>query len=309
MNVHLKQTELWYSPTLYGYITDTYKYMYIIHCIHVAYTYCCNITAACIVGEPCFPHALYLWNRSALSLLINAIIYLPQRWLHASSARRPTIRVVCLNPDRCRAVASQQNGARLQWIPWYGVDTRVVNWISDQWHALDTMQKGIRLNESQLLYLAGKARQESLLRGYLHKKSADTGKWQQRFFVLYQNLLFYFESDGCVRPSGVALLEGCYCERLVTATPTSAAKSTKDEKQVGLPVESADSWTLSQANRKYQLIFICIHYRLLESWCLSLACSLAVSGLDFSRGSAVVIHTHACIYMWMTLAISVQSNR
>ncbi|ELT93796.1 hypothetical protein CAPTEDRAFT_169570 [Capitella teleta] len=93
------------------------------------------------------------------------------------------------------------------------------------------MQKGIRLNESQLLYLAGKARQDSLLRGYLHKKSADTGKWQQRFFVLYQNLLFYFESDGCVRPSGVALLEGCYCERLVTATPTSAAKSTKDEKQ------------------------------------------------------------------------------
>lgn len=94
------------------------------------------------------------------------------------------------------------------------------------------MQKGIRLNESQLVYLASKARQESLLRGYLHKKSADTGKWQLRYFALYQNLLFYYESDTCVRPSGVALLEGCYCERLVTPTQSSAAKGSKDEKQV-----------------------------------------------------------------------------
>lgn len=95
------------------------------------------------------------------------------------------------------------------------------------------MQKGIRLNESQLLYLANKARAESTLNGYLHKKSADTGKWQLRYFALYQNLLFYYENDNTVRPSGVALLEGCYCERLVTPTTSANVKPGKElDKQV-----------------------------------------------------------------------------
>lgn len=77
------------------------------------------------------------------------------------------------------------------------------------------MQKGIRINESQLLYLASKARVESTLNGHLYKKSADTGKWQLRWFALYQNLLFYYENDTCPKPSGIALLEGCYCERVI----------------------------------------------------------------------------------------------
>ena len=42
------------------------------------------------------------------------------------------------------------------------------------------MQKGIRINESQLLYLASKGRAENTVSGYLHKKSNDTGKWQLR---------------------------------------------------------------------------------------------------------------------------------
>ncbi|CAG7820759.1 unnamed protein product, partial [Allacma fusca] len=29
------------------------------------------------------------------------------------------------------------------------------------------------------------------------------------------NLLFYFEAEGGIRPSGVIFLEGCYCERLI----------------------------------------------------------------------------------------------
>ena len=92
------------------------------------------------------------------------------------------------------------------------------------------MQKTIRINENQLLYLANKARlEENKRHGYLHKKSADTGKWQLRWFTLYQNLLFYYENDQAIRPSGVALLEGCYCERYVTAS----AKGKENDKQVG----------------------------------------------------------------------------
>lgn len=91
------------------------------------------------------------------------------------------------------------------------------------------MQKAIRFNENQLLYLANKSRQENTMAGFLHKKSSDTGKWQLRYFILYQNLLLYFENDQSVRPSGVALLEGSYCERVLTP---AAVKGKDTEKQV-----------------------------------------------------------------------------
>lgn len=91
------------------------------------------------------------------------------------------------------------------------------------------MQKNIRINENQLLYLVGKARRENSMASYLYKRSSDTGKWQQRYFVLYQNLLFYFENDTVTRPSGVALLEGSYCERLITPL-----KGKESEKQVSV---------------------------------------------------------------------------
>jgi hypothetical protein len=89
------------------------------------------------------------------------------------------------------------------------------------------MQKTIRINESQLLHLASKARAENTIHGYLHKKSADSGKWQGRWFALYQNLLFYYENDNSQRPSGVALLEGCYCERLITPATVKGKESEK----------------------------------------------------------------------------------
>ncbi|KAL8614614.1 hypothetical protein ACOMHN_003347 [Nucella lapillus] len=93
---------------------------------------------------------------------------------------------------------------------------------------LASMQKGIRFNDSQLLYLAGKAKQENTICGFLYKKSSDLGKWQMRWFLLYQNLLMYFESDTASRPSGVALLEGSYCDRAITP---AVIKGREAEKQ------------------------------------------------------------------------------
>jgi hypothetical protein len=94
------------------------------------------------------------------------------------------------------------------------------------------MQKTIRINEPQLLYLSSKARVENTLSGTLWKRSTDIGKWQQRWFALYQNLLFYYECDTSPRPSGVALLEGCYCERIVSPGLT-IGKGRDYDKQVG----------------------------------------------------------------------------
>ena len=89
------------------------------------------------------------------------------------------------------------------------------------------MQKGMRVNESQLNHLAQKAKKENCLCGYLFKKSNDTGKWQMRWFALYQNLLFYYDNESASRASGVCLLEGCFCERVVTPTTKTGEKQVR----------------------------------------------------------------------------------
>ncbi|XP_043476334.1 ras-specific guanine nucleotide-releasing factor 2-like isoform X2 [Leptopilina heterotoma] len=87
------------------------------------------------------------------------------------------------------------------------------------------MQRTVRVNESQLLMLSEKARYDHSISGYLHKRTSDSTKWQSRWFVLYQNVLFYYENESYSRPSGIILLEGCYCERII------ASKSKELDKQ------------------------------------------------------------------------------
>ncbi|XP_055608642.1 ras-specific guanine nucleotide-releasing factor 2-like isoform X3 [Uranotaenia lowii] len=102
------------------------------------------------------------------------------------------------------------------------------------------MQRAVRVNEHQLTMLSDRAQYDHSMHGYLHKRAADNNKWQMRWFVLYQNLLFYYESEQSSRPSGLIFLEGCYCERLVSAPSLSGppigsgsgqgAKAIKEEK-------------------------------------------------------------------------------
>ncbi|XP_044017222.1 ras-specific guanine nucleotide-releasing factor 2-like isoform X2 [Aphidius gifuensis] len=86
------------------------------------------------------------------------------------------------------------------------------------------MQKTVRVNDSQILMLSERAHFDHSLAGYLHKRTADSAKWQLRWFVLYQNLLFYYESETFSRPSGIVLLEGCYCDRLITTRGKESEK-------------------------------------------------------------------------------------
>ncbi|XP_060091746.1 ras-specific guanine nucleotide-releasing factor 2 isoform X3 [Heteronotia binoei] len=89
------------------------------------------------------------------------------------------------------------------------------------------MQKSVRYNEGHALYLAMQARKEGTKRGYLTKKTAETSRWHEKWFALYQNMLFYFESEQSTRPAGMYMLEGCTCER--TPAPKGAsAGSAKD---------------------------------------------------------------------------------
>ncbi|XP_055644260.1 ras-specific guanine nucleotide-releasing factor 2-like isoform X2 [Toxorhynchites rutilus septentrionalis] len=93
------------------------------------------------------------------------------------------------------------------------------------------MQKSVRINEQHLSLLSARAQCDSLMHGYLHKRSGDTNKWQLKWFSLYQNLLFYFESPQTTKPAGLIFLEGCYCERVISCPSliSSPVSSTGDK--------------------------------------------------------------------------------
>uniref|UniRef100_A0A3P8R1T9 Ras protein-specific guanine nucleotide-releasing factor 2a n=1 Tax=Astatotilapia calliptera TaxID=8154 RepID=A0A3P8R1T9_ASTCA len=92
------------------------------------------------------------------------------------------------------------------------------------------MQKSVRYNEGHALYLSVVARKEGTKRGYLSKKTTENSRWAEKYFALYQNVLFYFENDQSARPSGIYLLEGCTCER-APASKVSAISKDAIEKQ------------------------------------------------------------------------------
>ncbi|XP_076294613.1 ras-specific guanine nucleotide-releasing factor 2 isoform X2 [Lasioglossum baleicum] len=100
---------------------------------------------------------------------------------------------------------------------------------------LSPKMQRVKVNDSQLIMLSEKAHQDYTMKGPLHKRTEDMARWQLRWFLLYQNLLFYYENEQCSRPNGVVLLEGCYCETLITA------KGKESEKQHEMNVTNGDS--------------------------------------------------------------------
>ncbi|KAL0965731.1 hypothetical protein UPYG_G00285010 [Umbra pygmaea] len=93
------------------------------------------------------------------------------------------------------------------------------------------MQKSVRYNEGHALYLSVVARKEGTKRGILSKKTAENSRWNDKYFALYQNVLFYFENDQSTRPSGIYLLEGCTCERVPAPKGSTVNKDAVDKQQ------------------------------------------------------------------------------
>ena len=78
----------------------------------------------------------------------------------------------------------------------------------------------MRINEDHFIVLASKARGQATKCGYLYKKSgkkqaseAQTVRLQKRWYVLYYNLLFYYETELSPKPLGVIIIEGCTCSK------------------------------------------------------------------------------------------------
>ncbi|XP_056395345.1 ras-specific guanine nucleotide-releasing factor 2 isoform X3 [Hyla sarda] len=91
------------------------------------------------------------------------------------------------------------------------------------------MQKSVRCNEGHALYLALVARKEGTKRGILSKKATETSKWHEKWFALFQNVLFYFETEHSGRPSGMYMLEGCSCERVPPPIVASGGKEAMEK--------------------------------------------------------------------------------
>ncbi|XP_031426427.1 ras-specific guanine nucleotide-releasing factor 2 isoform X2 [Clupea harengus] len=102
------------------------------------------------------------------------------------------------------------------------------------------MQKSVRYNEGHALFLSVVARKEGTKRGYLCKKTTENSRWHEKYFALYQNVLFYFENDQSTRPSGIYLLEGCTCERVPAPKVSTAGKETLDKQHYFLIVFGHD---------------------------------------------------------------------
>ncbi|XP_026076274.1 ras-specific guanine nucleotide-releasing factor 2 isoform X1 [Carassius auratus] len=93
------------------------------------------------------------------------------------------------------------------------------------------MQKSVRYNEGHALFLSMVARKEGIKRGFLSKKAAENNRWTEKYFALYQNVLFYFENEQSTRPSGIYLLEGCTCERIPAPKVSTVGKESSDKQQ------------------------------------------------------------------------------
>ncbi|XP_053181096.1 ras-specific guanine nucleotide-releasing factor 2 isoform X3 [Scomber japonicus] len=102
------------------------------------------------------------------------------------------------------------------------------------------MQKSVRYNEGHALFLSAVARKDGTKRGYLSKKTAENSRWHEKFFALYQNILFYFENEQSARPAGIYLLEGCTCERAPAPKMSTTGKEALEKQHYFLIVFGHD---------------------------------------------------------------------
>ena len=83
----------------------------------------------------------------------------------------------------------------------------------------------MRFNEDQFNFLALKAKESAVRRGYLYKSTGkkqsleiQTDRLQKRWYALHYNLLFYYENQWSSKALGVILIEKSLCRRLPDTT-------------------------------------------------------------------------------------------
>lgn len=96
---------------------------------------------------------------------------------------------------------------------------------------LTQKRANIGFNELQLVALIEKGLNDNSLRGYLYKRSSPSAKWRLKWFLLFENLLFYFD----VPNSGQALLLGA----AATAPPPASSSGPGEPSTSSAPAAAA----------------------------------------------------------------------
>lgn len=105
----------------------------------------------------------------------------------------------------------------------------------------------IHLDELQLIAFIEKAINDKSLRGFLYKRSSPNSKWRLKWFLLYQNLLFYFDlgqsvHQQIIREHQAKISDG----RSTTRCGTKSASSTPSKAPFEMKDFSGQISSLSQ---------------------------------------------------------------
>ncbi|XP_028614784.1 ras-specific guanine nucleotide-releasing factor 1 isoform X3 [Grammomys surdaster] len=133
------------------------------------------------------------------------------------------------------------------------------------------MQRALRMNDGHVMALGMLAQKEGTRKGYLCKRSSDSQKWHTRWFALFQNMLFYFDSDTSPRPSGLYLLESSICKRAPSPKRGSSSKESSSKQQYYFTVifssenqkplelrtddlDDCDQWVMAISSVSYKIL-------------------------------------------------------
>ena len=56
-------------------------------------------------------------------------------------------------------------------------------------------------------------RKQSTKEGYLLKKGKKMGAWKRRYFLLKEDVLYYYRSKATKLPAGLVFMRGCFCQK------------------------------------------------------------------------------------------------
>lgn len=87
----------------------------------------------------------------------------------------------------------------------------------------------------------------------VHHTKKQTKHFSLNYTIFLQNLLFYYDNEHSVKPSGIIFLEGSYCERLITPPSCVGSPAIKSsQKEEKLQVFSNKKWMLI---KKFMIVF------------------------------------------------------
>lgn len=113
---------------------------------------------------------------------------------------------------------------------------------------LTQKRANITFNEIQLIALIEKGLNDNSLRGFLYKRSSPTAKWRLKWFLLFENLLFYFDLGSNYHPEAISNQQ----QQQLTSPSKSSTFGSLIRRQTKQPAGSPDEARLSRDSNPFE---------------------------------------------------------